>query len=105
MALTLIRGGSKVLVTASGDSRFGVDPSTPIPKGWSVWGSDGRVVPEPGLYRVTTTGAGIQKRDSAGFKAVQQGALVRIQQGEQIVFDWTAGDKVALVEKIAPPPA
>lgn len=37
------------------------------PDGWSVWGSDGRIVPTPGLYRITASpGSEISIRKPGG---------------------------------------
>ena len=73
------------------------------PPGWTVWGSDGRIIPPPGLYRVTTTGVTVRKRTTDGnFVAV--GDLVRINAGEAITPDYKTSEDVVMVEKVIPPP-
>ena len=69
-----------------------------------VWGSDGRIIPPPGLYRVTTTGMTVRKRTTDG-RFVDAGDLVRISEGESITPDYRNSEDIVMVEKVIPPPA
>lgn len=100
MVLRLIKPGP-VVVSGTRDS-FKVAGGS-APPGWSVWSSDGRIVPPPGLYRVTTTGVTVRKRTTAG-RFVEAGDLVRIADGEAITPDYRNSEDVAMVEKVIPPP-
>lgn len=74
------------------------------PAGWNVWASDGRIVPPPGLYRVTTTaGVTLQKR-TAGGSFVPAGDLVRISAGEAITPNYRDSEDYVMVENVSPPP-
>lgn len=73
------------------------------PKGWSVWGSDGRVVPPPGTYRISHTGMVVQKRTSTGRFVAVEGDLVAIESGEAIAADYRNDGDVLMVELIPPP--
>lgn len=76
----------------------------PSPPGWSVWGSDGRVYPPAGLYRVTSTeGVVIRKRTTDG-AFVDVGNLVRIAEGEAITPNYKNSESVVMIEKVSPPP-
>lgn len=100
MALRLIKPGPVVVSGTKGS--YSVAGGS-APPGWTVWGSDGRIIPPPGLYRVTTTGITMRKRTTDGnFVAV--GDLVRINEGEAIAPDYRNGEDVVMVEKVIPPP-
>lgn len=100
MALKLVRPGP---VVVSGTKGSYAPASGSSPAGWSVWVSDGRIIPPPGLYRVTTTGMTVRKRTTDGnFVAV--GDLVRINAGEAITPDYKTSEDVVMVEKVIPPP-
>lgn len=100
MALKLIRSGP-VVVSGTRGSYSVAGGSTP--PGWVVWGSDGRIIPPPGLYRVTTTGVTVRKRTTDGnFVAV--GDLVRINAGEAITPDYRNSEDGVMVESVSPPP-
>lgn len=100
MALKLIKPGPVVVSgTRGGYSVAGGS----APPGWSVWGSDGRIIPPAGLYRVTTTGITVRKRTTDG-NFVEVGDLVRINAGEAITPDYRNSEDVVMVEKVIPPP-
>lgn len=100
MVLRLIKPGP---VVVSGTKGSYAPVSGSAPAGWMVWGSDGRIIPPPGLYRVTTTGITVRKRTTDGnFVAV--GDLVRINEGEAIIPDYRNSEDVVMVEKVIPPP-
>lgn len=100
MALKLVRPGPVVVSGTKGS--YSVAGGS-APPGWTVWGSDGRIIPPPGLYRVTTTGMTVRKRTTDGnFVAV--GDLVRINAGEAITPDYKTSEDVVMVEKVIPPP-
>ncbi len=100
MALKLVRSGP---VVVSGTKGSYTTPSGTTPPGWNVWASDGRIVPPPGLYRVTTTaGLVVQKRTTYG-KFVEVGGLVRISAGEAITADYRNSEDVVMVENVSPP--
>ena len=99
MALKLIKPGP-VVVSGTKGSYAPVTGSAPA--GWAVWTSDGRIVPPPGLYRVTTTGLTVRKRTTDGnFVAV--GDLVRISAGEAITPDYKTSEDVVMVEIVSLP--
>lgn len=100
MALKLVRPGP---VVVSGTKGSYAPASGSSPAGWSVWGSDGRIVPPPGLYRVTTTGMTVRKRTTDG-NFIEVGDLVRINAGEAITPDYRNSEDVVMVEKVIPPP-
>lgn len=100
MALKLIKPGP-VVVSGTRGSYAPVSGSSP--PGWSVWGSDGRIIPPAGLYRVTTTGITVRKRTTDG-NFVEVGDLVRINAGEAITPDYRNSEDVVMVEKVIPPP-
>lgn len=100
MALKLIKPGP-VIVSGTRGSYAPVSGSSPA--GWSVWGSDGRIIPPPGLYRVTTTGITVRKRTVDG-SFVEVGDLVRISTGEAITPNYRNSEDVVMVEKVIPPP-
>lgn len=100
MVLRLIKPGPVVVSGTKGS--YSVAGGS-APPGWVVWGSDGRIIPPPGLYRVTTTGVTVRKRTTDGnFVAV--GDLVRINEGEAIAPDYRNGEDIVMVEKVIPPP-
>lgn len=100
MPLKLIKPGPVVVSGTRGN--FKAAGSTP--PGWIVWSSDGRIVPPPGLYRVTTTaGVTFTKRTTDG-KFVEAGDLVRIADGEAITPTYNDSEDVVMVEKLIPPP-
>lgn len=100
MALKLVRPGPVVVSGTKGSYKPAAGSSPP---GWAVWGSDGRIIPPPGLYRVTTTGITVRKRTTDGnFVAV--GDLVRIADGEAITPDYRNSEDVVMIEKVIPPP-
>lgn len=100
MALRLIKPGPVVVSGARG-SYAPVGGS--FPSGWSVWSSDGRIIPPPGLYRVTTTaGVTVQKR-TVGGRFVDAGNLVRIADGEAITPDYKNSEDIVMVEFVSPP--
>lgn len=100
MALKLIKPGPVVVSGTKGSFKVagGSDPP-----GWVVWTSDGRIIPPPGLYRVTTTGVTVRKRTTDG-RFVDTGDLVRINAGEAITPDYRNSEDVVMVEKVIPPP-
>ena len=100
MALKLIKPGP---VVVSGTRGSYAPVSGSAPPGWSVWGSDGRIIPPAGLYRVTTTGITVRKRTTDG-NFVEVGDLVRINAGEAITPDYRNSEDVVMVEKVIPPP-
>lgn len=73
------------------------------PEGWIVWGSDGRVVPPPGTYRISHTGMSVRKRTSTGRFVTMEGDLVTIESGEAITADYRNDGDVLMVELIPPP--
>lgn len=73
------------------------------PAGWSVWSSDGRVVPPPGTYRVSHTGMTVRKRSAGGTFTPVEGDLVTIESGEAITADYRNDGDVLMVELIPPP--
>lgn len=99
MALSLIKPGP---VAVSGTKGSYAPVSGRVPAGWSVWGSDGRIIPPPGLYRVTTTGITVKKRTTDG-NFVPAGDLVRINTGEAITPDYQDSEDIVMVEKVSPP--
>lgn len=101
MALKLVRPGPVVVSGTRGS--YSVAGGS-APPGWTVWGSDGRIIPPPGLYRVTTTaGVTFTKRTTDG-RFVEAGDLVRIADGESITPDYKTSEDVVMVEKVIPPP-
>ena len=101
MGLKLIGPGP---VVVSGTKGSYAPASGSSPAGWSVWGTDGRVVPPPGLYRVSHTGMTVQKRTATGQFVPLNGDLVRIETGEAIAADYRNDGDVLMVEVIPPPP-
>lgn len=99
MALKLIKPGPVVVFGTSG--RF--KAAGAVPPGWSVWGSDGRVVPPPGTYRVSHTGMTVQKRTASGQFVTVEGDLVTIESGEAITAGYRNDGDVLMVELIPPP--
>nr|DAO35168.1 MAG TPA: Disulfide bond isomerase protein N-terminus [Caudoviricetes sp.] len=99
MALKLVSPGP---VVVSGTKGSYAPASGSSPEGWSVWSSDGRIVPPPGLYRVTTTGVVVQKRTKDG-KFVEVGDLVRIADGESIIPKYATSEDAVMVERVSPP--
>lgn len=100
MALKLIKPGPVVVSGTRG--RYSVAGGS-APPGWNVWSSDGRIVPPPGLYRVTTTvGVALTKRTTDG-KFVTIGDLVRIADGEAITPEYRNSEDVVMVENVSPP--
>lgn len=100
MPLKLIKPGPVVVSGTRGS--FKAAGSTP--PGWIVWSSDGRIVPPPGLYRVTTTaGVTYTKRTTDG-RFVEAGDLVRIAEGESITPIYRDSEDAVMVEKLIPPP-
>lgn len=101
MVLRLIKPGPVVVSGTRGSFKVAGGSAPP---GWSVWGSDGRIVPPPGLYRVTTTaGVTFTKRTTDG-RFVEAGDLVRIADGESITPTYRDSEDVVMVEKVIPPP-
>lgn len=100
MALKLIKPGPVVVSGTRGSFKVAGGSAPP---GWSVWSSDGRIIPPPGLYRVTTTvGLVVQKRTTDG-KFVEVGGLMRISAGEAITADYRNSEDVVMVENVSPP--
>lgn len=100
MALRLIKPGPVVVSGTRGSFKVAGGSAPP---GWSVWGSDGRIVPPPGLYRVTVTaGVTFTKRTADG-RFVGTGDLVRIADGESITPQYASGEDVVMVEKVISP--
>lgn len=101
MALKLVSPGP---VMVSGTKGSYAPASGSSPAGWSVWGSDGRIIPPPGLYRVTVTaGVTFTKRTTDG-SFIEVGNLVRIADGESIIPKYASSEDVVMVEKVSPPP-
>lgn len=100
MALKLVSPGPVVVSGTKGSYKTA---PTSLPTGWSVWGSDGRIIPPPGLYRVTTTGVVVQKRTTDG-SFIEVGNLVRIADGESIIPKYATSEDAVMVEKVSPPP-
>lgn len=99
MALKLIKPGPVVVSSTAGSFKTAGN----VPPGWNVWGSDGRVIPPPGLYRITTTGMTVRKRSAGGAFTPVEGDLVRIEAGEAITPDYRNDGDVLMVEVIPPP--
>lgn len=59
-------------------------PATPLPAGWSMWSSDGRVMPPAGLYRATFIGTAPAVRRSTGFEYPPNGSVIKIAAGDAI---------------------
>ena len=101
MALRLIKPGPVVVSGTKGSFKVAGGSTPPA---WTVWGSDGRIIPPPGLYRVTTTaGVTVRKRTTGG-NFIEIGDLVRINAGEAITPDYRNSEDVVMVEKVIPPP-
>lgn len=97
MALSLIKPGPVVVSGTKGSFKVAGGSAPP---GWSVWGVDGRIVPPPGLYRVTTTaGVTFTKRTTDG-KFVEAGDLVRIADGESITPQYGSSEDIVMVESV-----
>ena len=100
MGLKLIGPGPVVVSRANGSFKVAGGSA---PEGWSVWGSDGRVVPPPGVYRVSHTGVVVRKRTTTGQFVTVEGDLVTIESGEAIAADYRNDGDVLMVEVIPPP--
>lgn len=100
MALKLVRPGPVVVSGTRGSFKVAGGSAPP---GWSVWGSEGRIIPPAGLYRITTTGVTVRKRTTDG-RFIEAGDLVRIADGESITPDYRNSEDVVMVEKVIPPP-
>lgn len=100
MALKLIKPGP---VVVSGTNGSYAPASGSAPPGWTVWGSDGRVMPPPGVYRVSHTGMTVRKRTASGRFIPLEGDLVTIESGEAIAADYRNDGDVLMVELIPPP--
>lgn len=102
MALKLVSPGPVVVSGTKGSYAPAAGSS---PQGWSVWGTDGRIVPPPGVYRVTTTAGVVVQKRTTDAKFVGAGALVRIAEGESINPQYTSSEDVVMVEQVSPPPS
>lgn len=82
-------------------------PGTPMPTGWSMWGSDGRVIPPAGLYRVTLIGTLPAIRRSNTWEYPPNGTLVNIAEGDALAPK-ESSDYTMIIEQLAaetaPPP-
>lgn len=101
MGLKLIGPGPVVVSRAGGGFKVAGGSA---PEGWNVWVSDGRVIPPPGVYRVSHTGMTVQKRTAGGVFTPLEGDLVRIEDGEAIAADYRNDGAVLMVESVSPPP-
>lgn len=100
MALKLIQAG---LVVVSGTRGSYVPVGGSAPTGWMVWASDGRIIPPPGLYRVTTTAGVTVLKRTTDAKLVAVGDLVRIEQDESINPQYQTSEDAVMVESVSPP--
>ena len=59
-----------------------------LPSGWSLWSSDGRILPSPGVYRVDGWGNGpVQIRRTDGtFQTIPTPTAIRISEGEAVLL-------------------
>lgn len=69
---------------AAGETKSDTWSATPLPTGWSMWGSDGRIILPAGLYRVTLIGSSPAIRRSSGFEYPPNGSVVQIVDGDAI---------------------
>ena len=79
----------------------------PLPKGWSMWSSDGRVMPPAGLYRVTLIGTTPAIRRASTWEYPPNGSVVRIEDGDAITPKESSNYTMIieqLAAKTAPPP-
>lgn len=74
-----------VHVSGRGAAETASKERTPLPKGWSMWRSDGRVMPPAGLYRATFIGTAPAIRRSSGWEYPPNGSLVQIADGDAII--------------------
>ena len=82
-------------------------PATPLPKDWSMWSSDGRVMPPAGIYRITGIGANPAVRMKDGWNYPPNGSVVRVSAGDAIVSSNIKNYTLIieqLVAETAPPP-
>ena len=84
----------------AGETKSDTRPGTPMPTGWSMWGSDGRVMPTAGLYRVTLIGTLPAIRRSSGFEYPPNGSVVKIASGDAIIPK-ESSDYTMIIEQLA----
>ncbi len=89
---------------AAGETKSDTWPSTPLPTGWSMWGSDGRVLPSAGLYRVTLIGTSPAIRRNSGWDYPPNGSVVQIADGDAIIPK-ESNDYTMIIEQLAAEPA
>ena len=95
---------AQVSERAAGETKSDTWPSTPLPTGWSMWGSDGRVLPSAGLYRVTLIGTSPAIRRNSGFEYPPNGSVVRIADGDAIAPKEST-EYTMIIEQLAAEPA
>lgn len=76
-------------------------PATPLPKDWSMWSSDGRVMPPAGLYRVTFIGTAPAVRRSNGWEYPPNGSVIKTVAGDAIVPKESANYTLILEQLVA----
>mgnify|MGYP001758160508 FL=1 len=69
-----------------------------------MWGSDGRVLPSAGLYRVTLIGTSPAIRRNSGFEYPPNGSVVRIADGDAIAPKEST-EYTMIIEQLAAEPA
>lgn len=57
-----------------------------IPPDWNVWGSDGRIYPTPGIYRIEAWGGVARMRNAEGaFVNLVTPTSIKIGSGEAVI--------------------
>ena len=96
-----------VHVSGRGATETTSNTQSPMPQGWSMWGSDGRILPTPGLYRVTLIGTAPAIRRASAWEYPPNGSVVRIEDGDAIIPK-ESSDYTMIIEQLAaetaPPP-